>query len=168
MHIGKNIKYLRQQNSVTQEALAEHLGISYQAVSKWETGANTPDISLLPRIAKYFRVSLDTLFSENIATAAEVFEEIQDDGVLRVVQLLGKKILKADKFVPGHPPIDLVFPYNCNDDTKYLKVEIWGPLIAESSIAGDVECHGDIQCGSICGSVKCAGNIKAYEIQMAQ
>jgi len=164
MHIGKNIKYLRQQNKITQEALAEHLGLSYQAVSKWETQANTPDIALLPRIAKYFRVSLDTLFSENIATAAEVFEEIEDDDVLRVVQLLGKKILKIGRFTPGCPPIDMVFPYHCGEGTRYLKVEIWGPLIAESGINGDVVCHGDIQCSTICGSVKCGGNIKAYEI----
>lgn len=167
MHIGKNIRYLRQQSGATQKALAEHLGVSYQAVSKWETQANTPDISLLPRIAKYFRVSLDTLFSESIATAAEVFEEIEDDDMIRVVQLQGKKILKIDRFTPGCPPIDLVFPYHCGEGTKYLKVEIWGPLIAESDIAGDVVCHGDIQCSTICGSVQCGGNIKAYEINMA-
>ncbi|MBE6664668.1 MAG: helix-turn-helix transcriptional regulator [Ruminococcaceae bacterium] len=38
MNIGNNIKQLRQQKNLTQEQLAEKLGISYQAVSKWETG----------------------------------------------------------------------------------------------------------------------------------
>ena len=50
MEIGKNIKYLRQQKNMTQDQLADYLGVSYQAVSKWETGANSPDIGLLPSL----------------------------------------------------------------------------------------------------------------------
>ena len=50
---------------MTQEELAEKLNIGFQAVSKWETGTTTPDIALLPKIALYFGVSMDTLFSMN-------------------------------------------------------------------------------------------------------
>jgi len=165
MNIGKNIKYLRQQNNITQEALADYLRISYQAVSKWETDTNTPDISLLPIIAKYFNVSLDTLFSENISTVAEVFEEIQDDDVIRVVQLQGKKILKVDKFKPGESKaIELIFPKNNNEKTQYFKVEVWGFLITDGSINGDVVCHQDIKCNEINGNVKCNGKIEANKI----
>jgi len=165
MNIGKNIKYLRQQNNITQENLADYLGVSYQAVSKWETDTNTPDIALLPCIAEYFHISLDTLFSENISTVAEVFEQIEDDGVIRVVQLQGKKILKVDKYEPGKTmPIELIFPTNCNDTTQYFKVEVWGFLTTDGSINGDVVCHQDINCGAINGDVKCQGNIKAREI----
>ena len=46
--LGNQIKYFRQQKQVKQDELAEYLGVSYQAVSKWETGASDPDISLLP------------------------------------------------------------------------------------------------------------------------
>ncbi len=63
MNIGSVIKRLRTAQAVTQEDLAEYLGISYQAVSKWETGVGLPDITLLPRIAVFFGVRIDELFS---------------------------------------------------------------------------------------------------------
>ena len=51
LKIGNVIRKLRTQHSVTQEVLAAYLGISFQAVSKWETGATMPDITLLPKLA---------------------------------------------------------------------------------------------------------------------
>lgn len=77
MKIGNNIKFLRHKNGITQEQLAEHLSVSYQAVSKWETNSNTPDISLLPKIAAFFNVSIDMLFSENISVCQGDFQEIK-------------------------------------------------------------------------------------------
>ena len=61
MNIGAKIKLLRKEKKVTQEALAEYLHISSQAVSKWETGASSPDIDLLPKLAIFFGTSLDHL-----------------------------------------------------------------------------------------------------------
>lgn len=60
--IGKKIRDLRKQNHVTQEQLAEVLSVSYQAVSKWENDRSTPDIDLLPVIARYFGITMDELF----------------------------------------------------------------------------------------------------------
>ena len=60
--LGKNIKQLRQEKHVKQETLADAIGVSAQAVSKWETGASDPDIALLPSLAGYFGVSIDELF----------------------------------------------------------------------------------------------------------
>ncbi|MCL1858685.1 MAG: helix-turn-helix domain-containing protein [Oscillospiraceae bacterium] len=65
-NIGENIKKLRNEKQVTQEQLAEHLCISYQAVSKWENNVTTPDIFLLPAIAEYFEVPIDELFKVNM------------------------------------------------------------------------------------------------------
>lgn len=62
MEIGKKIKQLRQTKGVTQETLANVLGVTYQAVSRWENGTTTPDIALLPQISIYFGVSIDELF----------------------------------------------------------------------------------------------------------
>lgn len=62
MNIGKQIRALRMKKSVRQEELADFLGISAQAVSKWETDASLPDVTLLPRIAVYFGVTIDELF----------------------------------------------------------------------------------------------------------
>lgn len=63
MELGNQIKTLRAQRGVTQEALATALGVSPQAVSKWETQAAAPDIQLLPAISTYFGVTIDQLFA---------------------------------------------------------------------------------------------------------
>ncbi len=62
MEIGKKIKQLRVNKGITQETLANALGVTYQAVSRWENETTTPDISLLPQISVYFGVSIDELF----------------------------------------------------------------------------------------------------------
>ena len=61
--ISENIKRLRTESNLTQEQLAEALNVSSVAVSKWERGDTMPDISMLPRLAYYFRVSIDELMS---------------------------------------------------------------------------------------------------------
>ena len=61
LNIGKVILQLRHQHGVEGE-LAEVLGVSAQAVSKWETGKANPDLFLLPILADYFGVSIDSLF----------------------------------------------------------------------------------------------------------
>ena len=66
MNIGNKIKELRKQRGITQEELAHSIGISFQAVSKWENGIALPDITLVPIIASYFGVSMDELFEFNL------------------------------------------------------------------------------------------------------
>ncbi len=61
MTIGERIKMLRKQNCMTQEKLAEYLCISYQAVSKWECGLSSPDLSLIAPLIKLFNISADEL-----------------------------------------------------------------------------------------------------------
>ena len=73
LEIGKTIKKYRNDKSITQEELADYLNISYQAVSKWENGAAMPDISLLPKLAIFFGVKIDDLFS---IADSDTFERI--------------------------------------------------------------------------------------------
>ena len=75
MNIGSQIKALRTEKHVTQEDLATRLGVSAQAVSKWETDTSLPDITLLPSLAAYFGVTIDELFA--FPTEAE-FERIEN------------------------------------------------------------------------------------------
>ena len=75
MDIGKQIKALRLAKEVKQEELAEYLGVSFQAVSKWETGASVPDIALLPNLAVFFGVTIDELFQ---IPNEEEFERIEN------------------------------------------------------------------------------------------
>ena len=63
MNIGNQIRNFRLEKNVTQEEFAVFLGVSAQAVSKWETGASMPDIALLPDIATYFGIAIDELFA---------------------------------------------------------------------------------------------------------
>ena len=60
--IGENIRALRKEKKIGQEALAGALGVTVQAVSKWETSGSMPDITLLPEIADYFGVTIEELF----------------------------------------------------------------------------------------------------------
>ena len=62
LKFGEHLRCLRLKNGPTQERLAELLGVSPQAVSRWETGATYPDITLLPTIANCFEATLDELF----------------------------------------------------------------------------------------------------------
>lgn len=64
--LGEKIKSLRKQKNISQEVLAEYLGVTFQAVSKWETGAAMPDVTLIPAIASFFGVSTDELFDFNL------------------------------------------------------------------------------------------------------
>lgn len=61
MKLAENLQLLRKQKGKTQEELAEVFNVSSQSISKWELGINCPDITMLPKIADYFKVSIDEL-----------------------------------------------------------------------------------------------------------
>ena len=62
LNLGKRIRELRKRDGVTQETLAEALGVTSQAVSRWEVNGSYPDMEMVPAIANYFGVSIDELF----------------------------------------------------------------------------------------------------------
>lgn len=61
MDIGKIIRELRTRKGIRQEQFAADIGVSVQTVSRWENGVNYPDVSMLPVLASYFRVTTDHL-----------------------------------------------------------------------------------------------------------
>ena len=65
VNIGEKIKQLRKRDGRRQEDLAKVLGVTVQAVSRWESGGCYPDMNLIPAIANYFHVSIDSLFGYN-------------------------------------------------------------------------------------------------------
>lgn len=68
-NIGKVIRELRKERKMTQEALGEAVGVSSQAVSKWESGSGgMPDIELIPAIADFFGITTDKLFGRDVVT----------------------------------------------------------------------------------------------------
>ncbi|NLZ99834.1 MAG: helix-turn-helix domain-containing protein, partial [Clostridiaceae bacterium] len=98
--LGVRISQMRKERDLTQEALSRKLGVSPQAVSKWETGVGCPDIALLPVIAEAFGVTIDELFSDDIATVNTVAEDdfsFPDEyGNLRFVAGLKNRACYAD------------------------------------------------------------------------
>ncbi len=59
--ISLRIADLRKRNRITQQELADHIGVTFQTISKWETGISMPDITVLPSLAHYFQVTTDQL-----------------------------------------------------------------------------------------------------------
>jgi len=71
MELKNKLKELRVTHGMTQEAVADHLGVSSQTVSKWERGLLSPDIALLPKIALLFKCSIDSLFDMDLVWSIE-------------------------------------------------------------------------------------------------
>ena len=74
--IGKNLKALRKLKDITQEMLADFLGVSFQTVSKWERGDCFPDITMLPGLANFFEVTVDELIGMNEIRSKQYLNDI--------------------------------------------------------------------------------------------
>lgn len=66
LKMGEILRTLRREKNLTQEELAEVLGVSPQAVSRWENDVSLPDITLLPGLADFFDVTLDELMGREV------------------------------------------------------------------------------------------------------
>lgn len=93
--IGENIRSFRKKNGLTQESLADRLGVTYQSVSRWENGTTYPDLELIPTIAEVLAITIDELLGmpqiEKEKRAAETFDELRRECI--------KRDYNADKIV---------------------------------------------------------------------
>lgn len=78
IQISNNLKRLRKQREITQEELANFIGVSFQAISKWERNEGYPDITILPTIANFFGVTLDELVGMNEIKNEEKLTQIKE------------------------------------------------------------------------------------------
>ena len=105
LRIGENLKRLRREKDLTQEELAAHLGISFQAISKWERGESYPDITILPALSNYFKISIDELVGMEELKRAEEYERINKQWLENRNNNLHKENVKlmkdALKFFPN-------------------------------------------------------------------
>jgi len=76
LYIAENLKILRKEKDLTQEAVSEMLGVSAQSVSKWERGDTLPDITLLPALANLYKVSVDKLLGMDKINEQQVKDSI--------------------------------------------------------------------------------------------
>lgn len=79
--IGENIRNFRKKNDLTQEDLADRLGVTYQSISRWENGTTYPDLELIPAIAEMLGVTVDELLGmpqiEKEKRAVTTFDELR-------------------------------------------------------------------------------------------
>ena len=85
--IGENIRNFRKKNDLTQEALADRLGVTYQSISRWENGTTYPDLEQIPAIAEVLAVTVDELLGmpqiEKEKRAVETFDELRRECIKR-------------------------------------------------------------------------------------
>ena len=79
LQIGEIINKLRKNKGLTQEQLANFIGVSTAAVSKWESKCSYPDITLLPKLATFFNVTIDELLNFKIELSEEDIKKIYEE-----------------------------------------------------------------------------------------
>ncbi len=107
--IGENIRHYRKELCLTQEQLAEAMGVTVGAVSKWESGLSNPDIGMIPELADLFEISVDVLFGYqlNCRTMELAAEKIRN---LRISKRIQEGIAEAEKALQRYPnSFDVVY-----------------------------------------------------------
>lgn len=104
LEVGKVIKVLRRENEITQEQLANFIGVSVAAVSKWESGTTYPDITILPVLASFFDVTIDTLMNYRIDLNDEEINKIgQECEMLIVENKMDEGLELTEKYLKKYP-----------------------------------------------------------------
>lgn len=158
--IGENIKILRKNMSIGQEILANAVGVSVQAVSKWETGQSLPDVGIIPDIADFFKVSIDSLFfGENAADMKSDQLSLPDDNKLYIVQVRNGKILDRNKW-DGNSHVKLAV----KNFEGTLNAEIWGNADIKGDVGGNVNAGNGVACGNVGGEINAGGNVNCGDV----
>ena len=114
MKINQIIREKRKELSLTQEQIAELLGVSTPAVNKWEKGSTYPDITLLPAIARLLRIDLNTLMSFN--------EDLTDIEIENFVNELDKVVQEQGYQTAFQKAIDKIHEYPTCDELAYSAI----------------------------------------------
>lgn len=114
--MGQIIRRLRRERGFTQEELAEHIGVTFQAVSKWENDTGMPDISQIVPLASVFEVSTDVLFGLADTTEnEEAWEIVENAEKLKKYRNLASYLAAYDTLIEGLKkyPNNLILMSNC-------------------------------------------------------
>ena len=166
--LGSSIMRLRKEAGMTQEQLANALGISYQAVSKWENGVSCPDISALPLIADLFSVSIDSLFGRETVALTEVQEEPKqsgpdypwpDDNCLYAVLFRGHNYIGSGN-VDGHQKKRIEFCY----EGPAINIHSDFSVTCQGDVEGDIKAGGSVDCGEVGKGVTAGGSVNCDSV----
>ena len=147
----------RRQLGMTQEALANQLGVTNQAVSKWESGQSCPDISLLPKIADLFGITIDALFGrEPKEISAPAALSWPDDDTLRVVLYAGHTPIGSTPAAAGE------FRFCYEGPARNIESAV---SVTCDAVMGNVKAGGDVNCDTVYGHVQAGGTVSCDDIQ---
>ena len=125
MSFGENLQLIRKKNQLSQEGLAEMLGVSRQAVSKWELGEGYPEVDKLLLLSKKLNVSLDSLLGGENTPAAS--GEGKDSAAIRIISphegviINASKVTRSQQFMGGkNSPKFALYASDGND------LALWG------------------------------------------
>ena len=157
MSFAEIIGAYRKELGLTQEALAQKLGVTNQAVSKWESGQSCPDIALLPALADLFGITIDALFGrEPKALAVQNALDWPDDGVLRVVLYAGHQHIGSQ-----HPVANEI--HFCYEGPA-LNIESELSIYCDD-VMGNVTAGGDAHCDDVHGNISARGNVTCDDVK---
>ena len=190
IYFGQRIAALRKARGMTQEALAQKLGITNQAVSKWESDQCCPDIMQLPVLADNFEISMDALFGRTEPALpqpepATVIGELpwEDNDDLHEVCFVGHKLVRYqdipslggkrerfsysfsclgfDKSSPrGNEPVQLHFSGSVGN--LYSDYAVY---CSESAIGGNVQAGDGVICTDVGGEVRAGDGVTCVTVQ---
>ena len=173
--MGARISARRKDKGLTQEALANILGVSNQAVSKWESDACCPDIALLPQLVDALEMTLDELFGrESKETSTEkadadgqvlpIAAELpwEDDDSIHAVLFQGHRLLQPkqgslfrhDKYDEIRKTVELHFSGSAQDIDSDFSI-----VCTDTTIGGNVKAGDGITCGDIGGNVQAGDSV---------
>lgn len=174
MTLGNTILKYRKELGITQDALAQKLEVTNQAVSKWESDQCCPDINLLPRLADIFDITIDELFGREAPAKPElVISDVPwgDDGNLRGVVYLGRKLVghersfgeKVKLFFKGKVDKNVYcdFSLECGDVGGNVDA---GGNVSCGDVDGNVDAGGSVACANVDGSVDSGGGVACWNV----
>ena len=168
MNFAEIIVRSRKALGLTQEGLAQKLGVTNQAVSKWESGQSCPDLALLPRIADLFGITIDALFGREpkaVSFPAQPPFPGPDDGVLRVLLYAGHTRVYGP--VEGADEIHFCYEgpaLNIESAVSVYCDDVMGNVTAGHSVNcddvyGSVSAQGSVNCDDVKGDIRAGGNV---------
>jgi transcriptional regulator with XRE-family HTH domain len=181
IYFGQRIAAYRKERGLTQESLAQRLGVTNQAVSKWESDQCCPDIMLLPALADEFGVSLDELFGRAAPAprpepeAQAVVSELPwpDDDDLRAVCYVGHRLMDfnpvqekklslgsiLNMHVGAGKPAELHFSGSVRDIHS-----AFGVVVENGGVGGDVYAEDNVECGDVGGDVTAGDGVNCGDV----
>lgn len=164
--LGKQIAFYRKEWGLTQEALANRLGVTNQAVSKWESDQSCPDVQLLPVLADVFHISIDALFGRE--AVHPVIDDLpwEDDEALRAVFYIGRRLQKhgrldfyqqekqAVEFHYSGPALNVFSDFSVVCENCVISGSVQaGDSVTCGDVSGSVHAGDDVTCGNVGGNV---------------